>query len=208
MLKKYLFFLTVFFSVCIFAQEESVQFIKKNLVRADASIMAGYMFKDNLNNVHLNGGVEYYLDNRISVRGSASYMIGSSGLSADSMGLKDLASIYVGPLFHFKTKGHFDPYFIFQPGISYASSFKATYTSSPKENTKTASYEGAMSPIVTAGFGFNYYFQRYAHLFMEIRYVYGNHLSAAPHPISLQELRFTFGLGFNLFVHKEKIKPA
>lgn len=208
MFKKYLILLFVCLASILVAQEESVQFIRKNLVRADASIMAGYMFKDNLNNVHLNGSIEYYLDNLISIRGSASYMMGSTGLTADSMGLKDFHSIYIGTAFHFHTKNHFDPYVIVQPGIAYTSSFKATYTSSPKEYTKTATYAGVVSPLATVGFGFNYYFQRYAHLFMETRYVYGNHLSEAPHPISLQELRFTFGLGFNLSVHKEKEKPA
>jgi hypothetical protein len=65
-------------------------------------------------------------------------------------------------------------------------------------------YNGSISPLATAGLGFNYYFQRFAHLFLETRYVYGQHLSNAPSPISLQEVRITFGLGFNLFIIKEK----
>lgn len=208
MFKKYFIILFVCFSSSVFAQQESEQFIHKHLVRADASIVAGYMFKSNLSNVHIDGNLEYYLDNKVSIRGSASYMMGSSGLTSDSIGLHDFHSIYLGAVFHFQTKSHFDPYFILQPGISYTSSYKANYVSNPAENTKIATYPGVLSPIATAGFGFNYYFQHFAHLFMETRYVYGNHLSQAPHPISLQELRITFGLGFDLFIIKEKKKPA
>ncbi|MGZ4035206.1 MAG: hypothetical protein ACXVPU_09010 [Bacteroidia bacterium] len=208
MFKKYFIILFVCFSSIISAQQEKVQFIHKHLVRTDASIVAGYMFKSDLSNVHIDGNLEYYLDNKVSIRGSASYMMGSSGLTKDSMGLHDFHSIYLGAVFHIPTKGYFDPYFILQPGIGYTSSFKATYKSTPSDYTKTATYPGVLSPIATAGFGFNYYFQHFAHLFMETRYVYGNHLSEAPHPISLQELRITFGLGFDLFIIKEKKKPA
>jgi hypothetical protein len=211
MLKKYFIILFVCFSSAISAQQEKVQFIHKHLVRTDASIVAGYMFKDNLSNVHINGNLEYYLDNKVSIRGSASYMLGSSGLTKDSMGLHDFHSIYLGAVFHIPTKGYFDPYFILQPGIAYTSSYRMynpnpiPWSETPLEKT---TYPGVLSPIATAGFGFNYYFQHFAHLFMETRYVYGNHLSEAPHPISLQELRVTFGLGFDLFIIKEKKKTA
>ncbi len=204
MLKKYFIVFFLGFSLAIFAQEESSQFIKRGLVRADGSIMAGYMFKDNLSNVHLDGDMEYYLDNRISIRGSASYLVGSSGLTSDSIGLKDFTAVYLGALYHFTTKGNFDPYVVLQPGIAYTSSYKATDTSSPNNTTKTETFPGAFSPLATVGVGFNYFFERYFHLFMETRYVYGNHLSKAPHPISLQEMRITFGLGFNLCIKNKK----
>ena len=201
---KKIILLFVCFSNVVFAQQENTQFIHNHLVRADASIVAGYLFKENINNVHVNGSAEYYLDNKVSIRGSACYLLGSTGLTKDSMGLKDFHSIMLGGVYHFTTNGHFDPYFIFQPGIAYTSSYKAKYLGDPNENTKVATYAGVFSPLATAGLGFNYYFQRFAHLFVETRYVYGRHLSQAPSPISLQELRVTFGLGFNLFIIKDK----
>ena len=193
----------------VFAQQENTQFIHKHLVRVDASIVGGYLFKENINNVHINGSAEYYLDNKISIRGSASYLLGSTGLTKDSMGLKDFHSVYLGAVYHFNTMGHFDPYFIFQPGIAYTSSYKGipSNLASTDEQPKKY-YSGTLSPLATAGLGFNYYFQRFAHLFVETRYVYGRHLSQAPSPISLQELRVTFGLGFNLFIIKDKKIPT
>lgn len=192
----------------VFAQQENTQYIHKHLMRADASVVGGYLFKENINNVHIDGSAEYYIDNKISIRGSASYLVGSSGLTKDSIGLKDFHSIYLGGAYHFPTKGHFDPYVIFQPGLSYTSSYKGTPASltTSEEAPAKKMYPGVLTPIATAGVGFNYYFQRFAHLFFETRYVYGQHLSPAPSPISLQELRVTFGLGFNLFIIKDKKK--
>lgn len=204
MLKQIFILLIICASFQSNAQQEEAQFIHKHLVRADASIVAGVLFKDNINNVHVNGNLEYYLDTKISVRGDCNYMLGSSGLTIDSMGLKDNHSVMLGAVYHFHTNNHFDPYFILQPGFAYTSSYNGRYSALSQDNTKTIYYKPVISPLATAGLGFNYYFQRFAHLFLETRYVYGQHLSNAPKPISLQEFRITFGLGFNLFVIKEK----
>jgi hypothetical protein len=209
MLKYILLTPLVYISFFGQAQENESQFIRKHLVRADASIVPGYIFKDNLQNVHLNGNLEYYADNKISIRGDANYMMGSTGHTKDSMKLKDYFSVMLGTSFHIATNNHFDPYFILQPGIAYTSSY---YDSKAGRSDESEGYKkyytGTVTPLASAGLGFNYYFQRFAHLFLETRYVYGNHLSEAPSPISLQELRVTFGLGFNVFVIKEKKRPA
>jgi hypothetical protein len=204
MLRKLSILILACLSVAGFAQQEEEQFIHKHLVRADASIVAGVLLKDNINCVHVNGNLEYYLDNKISVRGDCNYMLGSNGLTADSMGLKDNHSVMLGAAYHFQTNNHFDPYFILQPGFAYTSSYNARYSTLSPDNTKNIYYKPVISPLATAGLGFNYYFQRFAHLFLETRYVYGQHLSDATKPMSLQEFRITFGLGFNLFVIKEK----
>lgn len=209
-MKKIIFILIFVCSLSvIFAQQENTQYIHKHLMRADASVVGGYLFKEGMNTVHINGSAEYYLDNKISIRGSASYMLGNAGITKDSMGLKDFHSIYLGMAYHFPTKGHFDPYVIIQPGLAYTSSYQVhnwVPLQLQDEQISHTYYPGVLSPIATAGLGFNYYFQRFAHLFFETRYVYGQHLSPAPSPISLEELRVTFGLGFNLFIIKDKKK--
>jgi len=199
MLKKILFISIIIFSTSAFAQQDDGQYIHRHLTRATASIVAGSMLHYNINNVNVNGNLEYYLDNTISFRGDINSLLGSTGLTADSIGLKNDQSILLGAVYHFHTKNHFDPYFIIQPGFAYTSSYKETVTNDSYKNVIKIYYKGVISPLATAGLGFNYYFQRYFHLFLETRYVYGNHLSEAPKPMSLQELRITFGLGFNLF---------
>jgi hypothetical protein len=195
---------TLFFassSLFCFAQKENNQFIRRGLLRADASFAPGYMFNGR-SNVYMNGNLEYYLDSKTSIRGDANYMFGSKSPSSDSMSLKDNHSLMIGLSLHVPTKGSFDPYFIVQPGLAYTSSAIESRSSSDAINKKT--FAGVLTPVASAGIGFNYYFQRFAHLFMEGRYYYANHLSAAPAPISLQEVRVTFGLGFNVFVIKKR----
>ena len=204
-MKKIFFLVALAISMNVLAQKESHQFIGKHLVRADASIVQGNMLNNAIKNVHLNGNLEYYLDNFISIRGDANWMAGSKGVSGTSIGLKENYSVLLGSVFHIQTNSSFDPYFIFQPGVAYVS----TYYSNNNElllqiAPQRTYYNAALCPLGTAGLGFNYYFQRFAHLFAEGRYVYGNSLSQAPQPISLQEIRITFGLGFNLFIIKDK----
>ncbi|MBN8697877.1 MAG: hypothetical protein J0L87_15205 [Bacteroidetes bacterium] len=198
--------LVLLFSTPISAQYERQQYIHKHLMRADASIVSGYMYKSGIQNVHVNGNLEYYMDNKISFRGDANYLLGSNGIS-DSMGFLHNHSVMLGTVFHIQTKGHFDPYFILQPGIAYTQSYKQRFIDDPDKSDGRTNYPGVLSPLGTAGLGFNYYFQRFAHLFMEARYVYGQHLAEAPYPLSLEEVRITFGLGFNAFIIKEKKKP-
>ncbi len=208
MLTKNFIIVFVFIFSSLLAQQEDGQYIHKHLVRVDASIVSGQQF-NSIKNVYINGNAEYYLDNTISIRGDANYLMGSTGLTADSMGLKDNHSLMLGAVFHIQTKNHLDPYFILQPGIAYTSSYEQKYVAGENETgTEKTYYSGVVSPLGSAGLGFNYYFQRFAHLFVETRYIYGQHLSTAPNPLSLQEFRITFGLGFNLFVIKEKKKAA
>jgi hypothetical protein len=202
-------FPVLLFVVNVTAQQDQQQFITKHLVRADASIVPGYVFKDNINNVHLNGNLEYYMDNKVSIRGDANYMLGSSGQTENFLQLKDNVSVMLGCSFHIPTNNQFDPYIILQPGIAYVSSFRpAEEIDDNVFSGRDIYYKGSLSPLASAGVGFNYYFQRFAHLFCETRYVHGKHLSEAPSPISLEELRITFGLGFNLFIIKDKKRPA
>lgn len=210
MTRKFILFILLGLPAFLFAQQESQQFIHKYLVRADGSIEPGVMFKSGMNNVYINGNLEYYLDNVVSFRGDANYLMGSTGISDDSIGLKDNHSILIGPVFHFHTNGHFDPYLVIQPGLAYTSSYRQYYTGGKvdDDHKQKENYNAVLSPIGTIGLGFNYYFQRFAHLFLETRYVHGNHLSDAPSPLSLDELRITFGLGFNVFILKEKKSPS
>ncbi len=206
MLKKLLFIAGILLAPVMFAQQTG-QYINKYLIRSDISLVAGNMFKDNIQNVYVNGNEEFYLNKNLSIRGDGNWMVGSKGLTKDSMGLKDYFSLSLGVAYHFPTNGHLDPYCILLPGLAYTSSFHQELQPGVKnDGTKKTNYMGALTPLGSVGLGINYYFQYVAHLFIETRYVYGMHLSEAPKPMSLEEVRITFGLGFNLFVKKDKTR--
>ena len=110
-------------------------------------------------------------------------------------------AIFSGASYHFKTKNHFDPYFAFEPGISI---MQSQYKMDSFWGLPAIQHSAtAINPMISSVIGFNLYFQRWFHLFAETRYMYGKHTSASG-VISLSELRFSFGLGFNLGLIKPK----
>lgn len=169
-----------------FSQEKSERCIRKGLLRATGTIAPGIMLKENISTISLHGNLEYYIADNISMRGDIFYFLKAK----DNNGSNPFNfnhSLFTGASNHFKTKNHFDPYFAFQPGIAYANNNSTTQ----------------INPLVSSVLGFNYYFERWFHLFIEGRYIYGKNISEAG-VVSLSELRFSFGLGFNLSVIKAK----
>ena len=168
------------------AQDDNKQFIHKGILRATGIISPGMMLKENISTISLHGNLEYYIENNISMRGDIFYFLKAKDNNGNNP-FNFNHSLFTGASYHFKTKNHFDPYFAFQPGIAYANNNSTTQ----------------ISPLVSSVLGFNYYFERWFHLFIEGRYINGKNISEAG-VISLSELRFSFGLGFNLSVIKAK----
>lgn len=181
-----IFLLTLSGVEACFAQEEKKQFIHKGLLRAMATISVGSITK-----ASLHGNLEYYVADNTSLRGDTYYSLKTNTLHFADLSpyLVSNHQTFAGASYHFKTKNHFDPYFGFQPGFALSQSNSSKQTINP-----------LLSPVL----GFNIYFEKLFHLFAETRYVIGNHLSEAHEPISLNELRFSFGLGFNLSVFSPK----
>ncbi len=193
-------------SVC-FSQEESKQFIRKGLIRSQATICPGIMLKENISTISLHGTLEYYVADNVSLRGDTYfYLQGKDAYGNNPFQINH--ATFSGLSYHFRTKSHFDPYFTIAPGVTVTqdNSFEACLNSLGPNVTVSfcKQTEKSVNPLLSAGFGFNYYFQKWFHLFGEARYIGGKYLSDAPAPLSLSELRFSFGLGFNLNLLKKK----
>ena len=192
-----------------FSQDEKKQFIHKGLLRAMATIAPGYMLKESISTISIHGALEYYVADNISIRGDSYYFLNSNQLMPES-GFPINYSIlnynhatFSGVSCHLRTRNHFDPYFYFQPGISITNA-TTCLSIAPFNGCGSSVEKTTANPLISFGTGFNFYFQRWFHLFGEARYVTGKYLSDAPTPMSLNELRFSFGLGFNLSVLKPK----
>lgn len=193
MKKLFLFFLLLLAAEVSFSQAEKKQFIQKGLLRAMATISMGGITK-----ISLHGNLEYYIAENVSLRGDSYYslkMFEPMWQIADPKPYLDFNhQTLAGFSYHFRTKNHFDPYFGFQPGVAISQSV-----------TDWGMYSNqTVNPIISPLLGFNLYFEKWFHLFAETRYVIGKHLSDSYKPVSLNELRFSFGLGFNLSVFKPK----
>lgn len=194
----------IFLLICVItakAQEEKSQYIRKGLLRSMATISPGIMLKVNASTIFLHGNLEYYVADNVSLRGDSYYYI--NGKYND--GLAPFAfnhSTFAGASYHFKTKNNFNPYLALEPGISVTQSYFYTCKKSlfvcDEENIVSNESSVMANPLISGAIGFNFYFQRWFHLFGEARYISGRHLSDAPTSFPLHELRFSFGLGWNI----------
>ena len=199
---KSILFLAFILPAALFAQEDTKeQFIHRGLFRAMGSFAEGTMFEQGVTNIYLTGNIEYYISDNVSFRGDGNYFISTLG---DQAPFNFNHSVFSGADFHFKTKNHFDPYIGIAPGVSIAE--VNPYWNNPLMNVVALPTKSYVAPLASMVVGFNLYFQKAFHLFMETRYIYGRHLSNYA-PQSLSELRFTFGLGFNLnFIKRNELK--
>ena len=201
---KKIILLAVLLSVveATFSQEEKSQYIRKGLIRSMGTISPGILLKENSSTISLYGTLEGYVSDNISIRGDSYYDILSAGNKTDRP-FQFNHSTFSGASYHFKTKNHFDPYFSFAPGISITKAFKDPCPPNIYcTNEITTFYKSTANPLLSFSLGFNFYFQRWFHLFGEARYISGKYLSDRPTPLSLNELKFAFGLGLNINARK------
>lgn len=157
------------------------------------------MLSYNQGSIYLCGDLEYYLDSKTSLRGESFYFINATNKSA----VENLVmnhSIFSGVMFHLPTKGNLDPFFGIQPGLSLTQLQSDFYDYNIQESF-TVKSKPAASPLLSAMAGLQYYAPKFFHLFANVRYVRGTHLGNTG-SYNLDEVRFTFGLGFNLALIK------
>ena len=168
------------------ARQDSSRYVHKGLLRAQATISPGFMFNEGITNIYIHGDLEYYVEDNISVRGDSYYYLNTID---DKKPFMVIHSTFLGAVYHFPTASSLDPYIGIQPGIAYS-----------QANTQLLIYDNKVTanPLISSVAGVNYYASRIFHLFLSVRYVSGKHLSDAPSPLSLNEIKLSFGLGWNI----------
>lgn len=181
------FILALFLIQCslFIGQNAEEAFDRKGIFRTTLTFATGYMPNNNLNNLYLTGNIEYYPSSDISLRGDGYYFFNS--MNQDKT-LKQNHSIFYGGAYHFG-KSQFDPFIGLQAGLAYSQ----CGIIQQGMNERASSFNPLISPVA----GFNYYALKWFHLFINVRYQYGNHL-ADDAILSLNEWNVSFGLGFNL----------
>lgn len=192
MVRKFL--ILMLFPLQVFSQETMEQYIHKGLFCVRGSISFGKMTGLNANNIFLEGDIEYYVDDNISLRGDAYFFMGS--FNSDNP-FKIHHSIFTGVLYHFKTKNHFDPYIGIEPGINLAQATDICMGQPCLQVLPAVAPEKAASPLLSPIVGFNFFGNKWFHISASARYVLGT-FSDNYNTASLGEFRFSFGLGFNI----------
>ena len=182
--------LTILFALLPFfacSQDESGQYIDKGLLRAQGNIAMGIPLGIGVNSLYIAGDLEYYTSKNISIKSGSFYLLGYVNKLGYENRLDQNHSIFLGALYHFKTKNNLDPHVGIQPGFAIS---------------KLDDVSGVtVNPIFSVGAGFNYFGNRYFNLFTNVQYVVGKHYSDRA-AVSLNELKISFGLGWHLWARK------
>ena len=182
------------------AQNLNKQYVDKGLLRAQGNIALGVPTYTSAGiNMYLVGDLEYYVENNVSIKGSINYYLGSFGGSGN---FKMNHSGFLGSNFHFRTHSHFDPYVGVFPGYAVGQLNEKVVALSGLE--PQSSNPVVLSPLISFSGGFNYYANRFFSLFINAQYVIGTHLSDVA-PVSLNELKVSFGLGYHIWATKKHI---
>ena len=191
--KVVILFLGLLCSVSITQSQE----MRDGLIRAGLGLRLGNSAV--MSGFYAGGGLEYYLDDRISIEGEGNYYLGHLGDSINYSVVNN-HSLLAGPNIHFLRSTGFDPY----AGVMVGAAF--TEMNPLDHEPGSPCYEKLQAdPLVAFQLGFNYFTEKYFHMFMEGGYALQKHTTAANPSMNLNELSFKFGLGIHVgwFCKKE-----
>ncbi|HWY99154.1 MAG TPA: hypothetical protein VNY36_08720 [Bacteroidia bacterium] len=180
------------FNCCAQVAVPQWAFIHKGLLSATGTFAIGAMPENNITNAYLTGNIEYYTDDKISIRGDGYFFLNS--LTQNSI-LKKNEAEYFGAFYHFHTSSNFDPLIGIQPGLSYTQMLTADSTLD----------KATLCPLASVVLGFNFFGEKYFHIQVNVRYTIGEHLTEQDGN-NISELSFNFGLGWNFDLIKKSNK--
>jgi hypothetical protein len=204
-MKRHLLYSLFILPALLVAQEEpSKRYVHTGILCADISISPGGLVNQNVSTISIPAGIEFYFDDHVSFKADVYYHV-TSGLTADSLRLIANHQLLCGAAYHFTTRGYFDPYFAFQPGVSYGQVKKESKLPQNMDSPNgKLDYSPNLAPVLGVSLGFNYYFPRFFHIFVEASYIHGTLMFNAPGSFPLDEMKIQFGLGWNLNLIKQK----
>jgi hypothetical protein len=193
-----LFLGTLLFTTLIMAGKDSTlsekakSFDRTHMIAASATFSPGIFLSSGVSSNYLHGFLEYFPQSNVSLKGESYLFLKPS--AGSNHPLSQNSSLLFGGLYHFKNNGSLDPYIGFQPGLAFVTS----YPDGLNYPTFVAIQAKEVVPLITFSTGINYYVNRYFHFFGSVRYLYGQGVQSVAYFTQFSELRFSFGLGFNL----------
>lgn len=182
---KLLVVLCFFAESRLFSQEAPI--IRKGLIRAQLTLSPATMLDYSEAPFYFHGSFEGFLNKNTSLVGESYFSLGNN--SGESI-FDYNHSAFFGGSYHF-SKENSSFYIGIQPGISFA---------------RTRAQEGknkadlGISPLFSSVIGYTFFVHKFFHFFVQSRLVLGQHLHNEA--VSLNELRFSAGLGINLNTQK------
>lgn len=186
-----------------FAQDDLFNY--RHMLKASATLSPGFMLGQSQNNIYVNGHLEYFAEERVSLRGDGFWF---TGAQQKPQLLKENSTLLFGGLYHFH-KNRLDLFAGLQTGMGFT---RPTDTQSSQLNTSgaasvssqaTESYKLKAIPVISPVTGVTFYAGKYVNFFLEVRYLSGRYFGyQSGSTLHMDELRLSAGLGFQLPLRK------
>jgi hypothetical protein len=162
---------------------------RKHLVGATSTISPGFQKNNPDVNIYLHGLAYFYPEPKVSINGEIYWY---TGAQEQRTLMAENSSLIFGMNYHFAKDGKFDPFVGIMPGLSLVSAINYNI------QRPTAS-KISVVPIMTFNAGMKFHMAKWCNVFMNIRYVKGTLVENYYQSLPLDELRVSFGLGFNFY---------
>ncbi len=167
------------------------QFSKKGIVQSAATISPGFMQHYSQQNIFVSGHLEYYPEEKVSLRGDSYWFV--SAVNKPAL-LKQNSMTMYGALYHFTKNKRADFFMGIQPGV--------TLTQPNLQDKDGQALKLKVTPLICGIAGFNYYVWDYIHFFCDLRYINSRYFQNVAAPISLNQFIFSGGLGWQIPTQK------
>jgi hypothetical protein len=155
---------------------------EKPIARAMLTFAPGYFASEKATNYGLSGELEIYMSGSMSIRSDGYLLLGKS----TEGGLKKNYQGFLGLVYNTPKLGSLSPFVGLEPGFALV-------------QVENPSYDALrLAPLISPFAGMHFFSDSIFHFSFCVRYVYGEAYYPPAGKTYLGELRFTFGLGFNI----------
>ena len=77
MVRIFAILFSLVFATGMFAQDDTTKFRYHSVLKGDATISPGYLLNTTQTNIYINGSLEYFPQERVSLRGESFVMVGA-----------------------------------------------------------------------------------------------------------------------------------
>ena len=189
--KRIIVFVISFMTFAGLAQELET---RNHLLGGSATISPGFQKNNEDMNIYIHGFAYFYPEPKVSINGEMYWYVGAQ---EQQTLMAENSTLLFGPNYHFLKDGPFDPHIGIMPAISLVSAID-------RSSTIPVVGDFSVVPLLSFNVGARYHFMKWFNVFASARYMMGSLTENYPESLSLNELRVSFGLGFNLYNAKPK----
>lgn len=199
MVRNNLLAILFFIATATAAQDSTFKY--KHMLKATATLCPGFMLNQAQTNIYVHGHLEYFPEERVSLRGEGFWFTGAQ--QKPSL-FKQNSTLLFGALLH-SHKNRVDGFIGLQTGMALTQPETTYYQyvlvngSSYTTSLAAQDYKLKALPVFSPFAGVTFYPGKYINFFLELRYVTSKYFGyTRGATIYMDEIRLSAGLGFQI----------